>query len=195
MRAYPKAGSYKPEEERIAEKILGAAVVGTTVLVSPVAGIAGFFLGVGALTYLFRKGDFNREVKRLHKKGYVALTKSEKGWIVKILKKGKRRYQEIELANLQLPKSKKWDGKWRLFIFDIPEEFRYQRDYLRRKLKELGLYNIQRSVFAYPYDCRNELEFVGNFYKIEKYTTYVETNYIDIDKELTNHFKSLKVLF
>ncbi|MDP3741059.1 MAG: hypothetical protein Q8R08_01910, partial [bacterium] len=118
----------------MAEKILGAAVVGTTVLASPVAGVAVFALGFGALCYYFRKDDFNREVKRLHKKGYIALTKTDDGWLVKILRKGKQRLKEIEMENLQLPKNKEWDGKWRLFIFDIPEELRFQRDYLRRKL-------------------------------------------------------------
>jgi DNA-binding transcriptional regulator PaaX len=164
------------------------------VLASPLVGSGVFLLGVGALSYLFRKSDFNREAKRLQKKGYVALTKTEKGWLVKILKKGRQRYEEIEMANLRLSKSQKWDGKWRLFIFDIPEELRYQRDYLRRKLKELGLYNIQRSVFAYPYDCRNELDFVGDYYNIGKYATYAEVNNIDIDKELKKHFKLNKIL-
>lgn len=194
MRAYPKGEPYRPEEEKIAEKILGAAVVATTVLVSPALGIAGFFLGYGALTYLFRKSDFNREVKRLQKKGYVALTKTEKGWLIKILKKGRRRYKEIELANLKLSKNQKWDGLWRFFVFDIPEKMRSRRDSLREKLKSLGLYNMQRSVFVYPFDCRKELEFVANFYDLDKYTTYAEVNYTDIDQELKKYFKSLKII-
>lgn len=194
MRAYPKGEPYRPEEEKIAEKILGAAVIATTVLVSPAIGIAGFFLGFGAMTYLFRKSDFNREVKRLHKKGYVALTKTEKGWLVKILRKGRRRFKEIQMANLELPKQSKWDGMWRFFIFDIPEGIRSRRDSLREKLKSLGLHNIQRSVFVYPFDCRKELEFVANYYNLDKYTTYTEVSYTDIDQELTTYFKSLKIL-
>lgn len=184
----------QPVEEKIAEHILGAAVIATTLLVSPVVGAAGFFLGMAGARYLFRKSDFSREVKRLQKKGYVALTKTEKGWLVKILKKGRRRYKEIQMENLQLPLPEEWDGKWRLFIFDIPEELRDKRDYLRRKLKGLGLYNIQRSVFAYPYDCRTELEFVSNYYNLAKYTTYAEVSYTDIDKELKKHFKMVKIL-
>ncbi|MBI4050405.1 MAG: hypothetical protein HY396_00295 [Candidatus Doudnabacteria bacterium] len=194
MRAYPKGAPYRPEEEKIAEKILGAAVLGTTVLISPIAGIAAFFLGIGVASYIFRKSDFNREAKRLQKKGYVALTKTEKGWLVKILKKGRQRYKEIELANLRLPRNRRWDGKWRLFIFDIPEEIRSRRDSLRQKLKSLGIYNIQRSVFAYPFDCRKELEFIAGYYNVQKFTTYAEADYIDIDRELKKHFRSLKIL-
>lgn len=194
MRAYPKGQPYKPVEEKIAETILGAMVVSTVVTVSPVAGIAGFFLAVGAVPYLFRKNDFNREVRRLQKKKYVALTKTEKGWLVKILKKGRRRYTEIQMANLRLPKNREWDQKWRLFIFDIPEKIRSRRDSLREKLKSLGFYNIQRSVFVYPFDCQKELEFIANYYNLEQFTTYSEVSHTDIDRELRKYFKSLKIL-
>ena len=179
----------RPEEQKIAEKILGAAVIGATLTVSPIAGAAIYFLGAGTLHYMFRKSDFNREVKRLQKNGYVALTKTEKGWLVKILQKGKERFRQTQVMNLQLPKPGQWDGQWRLFIFDIPEDQRYARDAMRRKLKGLGIYNIQRSVLAYPYDCRKELQMVADYYRLGKYATYLETNNIDIDKELRKHFK------
>src|SRR3989344_1114280 len=179
----------RPEEQKIAEKILGAAVIGATLTVSPIAGAAIYFLGAGTLHYMFRKSDFNREVKRLQKKGYVALTKTADGWIVKVLKKGRRRYKEIEMSKLKLPRPVKWDGKWRMFIFDIPEEMRSRRDSLRDKLKSLGLYNIQRSVFVYPFDCRKEMAFVAGYFNLDKYTTYAEVCFSDIDRELKRHFK------
>ena len=193
MRAYPK-GQPKSVERRIAENILGAAVLGTTLIISPLAGAATFFLAVGAGSYLFRKSDLNREVKRLYKKGFVALTKTEKGWVIKILKKGRDGYKKIQLSKLRLSKPKTWDGKWRMFIFDIPEVLRSRRDSLRDKLKNLGLYNIQRSVFVYPFDCRKELEFVAEYYHLVRFTTYAEVGYTDIQQELKRHFKTLKIL-
>ena len=192
MRAYPK-GPPKPQEEKIAEAILGAVAVGTTLLVSPLAGAAALVLGVGSASYIFRKRDFNREAKRLEKRGYVALTKTPKGLIVKLLEKGRRGFQKLQIKNLQLPVAR-WDGKWRLFIFDIPEKYRAERDYLRKKLKNLGLYNIQRSVFAYPHDCRKALNFAADYYKVEEYTTYAEVSSIDVEKELKRFFKAKKIL-
>ncbi|OGE77775.1 MAG: hypothetical protein A2751_01835 [Candidatus Doudnabacteria bacterium RIFCSPHIGHO2_01_FULL_46_14] len=188
-----KSRFHKPVEEKFAETILAAALGGIA-MVSPVAAVVGVFAVVGAGHYLFRQKDFNHEVRRLKRKGYVALTKTENGWIVRILNKGKARYRKIQMSNLQLAKSGEWDRKWRLFIFDIPEDMRHERDYLRRKLKQLDLYNIQRSVFAYPFDCRKELSFVADYYNIEKYTTYAEVSYTDIDKELKRHFTAKKIL-
>ena len=73
-------------------------------------------------------------------------------------------------------------------MFDIPEKSKLARNLLRRKLKNLGMYNIQRSVFAYPHDCRQELNFIAEHYGIGKYCTYAEVSYSDIDKELRKFF-------
>jgi DNA-binding transcriptional regulator PaaX len=40
--------------------------------------------------------------------------------------------------NKELNKNKKWDGKWRVLIFDIPETRRFDRDNIRRALISIG---------------------------------------------------------
>ena len=129
---------------------------------------------------------------QMAKKEFVALTKTPDGWLVRLTKKGGRRLQKAKMQAVKLSTPDSWDGKWRLFIFDVPEEQRSARDQMRRKMKELGLFNIQRSVLAYPYDCRAELELVSDYYKLRRYATYLETDNIDIDKELRRYFKFSK---
>lgn len=145
----------------------------------------------GGVKYYFRKADFHREIKRLKRRGYVALTKTPDGWLIKLLKKGKKLQQKLKVNEVKLPAKNKWDGKWRFFIFDIPEKHRYGRDSLRKKLKESGMYNMQRSVFVYPFDCRRELEFIAETFNLTKYTSYLESAYTDIDQELKKHFKKM----
>lgn len=178
----------QPVEGKIVENIfsiLFGAIVVTAFLTSPF----GLYAVVhGGIKYYFRKRDFNRELKKLEKRNYVALTKTEDGLLIKLLKKGKARAEQININNLKLKKEKIWDQKWRLFTFDIPEEKRSRRDRIRKKLKALGLYNIQRSVFAYPFDCREELRLISDYFKVSKYVTYAEATFIDIDKELRAHF-------
>lgn len=108
---------------------------------------------------------------------------------MRLLSKGKQQLKKTRFESLELPQEKIWDQKWRLFIFDIPEKDRLARNLLRRKLKNLGMYNFQRSTFAYPYDCREELKFISEHYSISKYTTYAEVDYSDIDKELRKFFQ------
>lgn len=52
----------------------------------------------------------------------------------------------------------KWDGKWRIIIFDVLENRRKIRDLLRNRLKWLGFKELQKSVWIFPYDARKEIE-------------------------------------
>jgi phenylacetic acid degradation operon negative regulatory protein len=51
----------------------------------------------------------------------------------------------------------KWDGYWRMVIFDIPEEKRVFRDVLRQKLVSLGLAKWQRSIYITPFPLEEEI--------------------------------------
>ena len=192
-----KRGTWRPPpliKNKFARNILavlGYGVLGALITMHP-AGIV-YFMVHGAVVLSMKKQDYQREIKRLQKRGYIALTKSPDGSAARLLKKGKTRLQEVFLEELRLPRHPRWDGKWHLFIFDIPEESRLARNMLRRKLKDLGMYNMQRSAFVYPYDCRKELEFISNHYGINKFAAYMEISDSDIDAELRRFFHLKRV--
>ncbi len=95
-------------------------------------------------------------VHRLKEKGWVETYKNEGKIIVKLTHKGKNHLQ-IEKAI----KEKKWDGKFRVVIFDIPEKHRKVRNVFRRKLKEWGLVAWQKSVWTSKNDLAEPLrEFI-----------------------------------
>ena len=56
-------------------------------------------------------------------------------------------YGEYPLAELR---SQKWDGFWTLVAYDLPNIKRGDRDYLRRKLKDLGFGCPQESLYICP---------------------------------------------
>ena len=94
-------------------------------------------------------------------------------------------FNKMEIAQ------KVWDGKWRAVIFDVPEKFRWGRDSLRKKLRELGFRELQKSVFVFPYDCKDEIDFIIEFYKMRKYVRFGVFDYIDNAVHLKEFF-SLK---
>ena len=53
--------------------------------------------------------------------------------------------------------NQRWDGYWRLVIFDIPEKRKVLRDVLRRKLVSLGLGRWQKSVYITPFNLEEEI--------------------------------------
>ena len=86
-------------------------------------------------------------------------------------------------------KKQVWDNKWRLVFFDIPEKYRWGRDSLRKKLKELGFFELQKSVFIFPYECKDEVDFIIEYYGIRKHVRYGVFDFIDNESHLKDYFK------
>ena len=105
---------------------------------------------------------------------------------------GRKRLQRVEIDSLTIAKPKKWDKKWRIVFFDIPESQKNGRDALTRKLKDLGFYQLQRSVLVHPYPCLNELTAVTHAYGINRFVSIIETDYIDKQKLLFRKFRNLQ---
>lgn len=60
----------------------------------------------------------------------------------------------------------KWDGIWRVLIFDIPELTRAVRNLFRDKIQELGFYTLQKSVYVTPIVCEKEITELAYLLKI-----------------------------
>lgn len=102
--------------------------------------------------------EFYQLIRRLRKEGLIEKEKDldQNKIILKLTQKGKN-YIQIENAL----NNEKWDGKWRLVIFDIPESKRRLRNTLRQKLKEWGFKYWQKSLWASKKDVTKSLrEFI-----------------------------------
>ena len=118
--------------------------------------------------------------RSLKRRGYIDYKKHSDDEIrVYITEKGRRHLKRLEFRELELTRGNSWDGKWRLILFDIPEPRKRSRDALHRKLKELGCYELQKSVFAWPYDCRKEIGFVTDFFRLRPHVVYAESKIQD----------------
>jgi len=90
---------------------------------------------------------------------------------VELTLNGKKKVREFTLEKLKINVPKKWDKKWRLLIFDIPTQrkFNNARNALRQKIKELDFFQLQKSVWIHPFPCEEEILFVAETYDVEKY--------------------------
>ena len=105
-----------------------------------------------------------------------------------LTERGKKRKLEYDLENLTIVKPSSWDGKWRLLLFDVPESMKRAREALREKLKQLGFFQFQKSVWIYPYRCENEIDFIAEVFSIASCLTLF-TIYIENDKMLRSYFR------
>jgi DNA-binding transcriptional regulator PaaX len=147
------------------------------------------------LKLYFKKMDKRsreRELRRLTnymKKQGLITGDYEHGLI--ITKQGRRRVKKADFDNMAIEKPKKWDGKWRLVMFDIPEQYKAGRNHLTYKLKMLGFKQLQKSAWIFPFECRQEIETVCERFEVSRFVTYIETDYIDHQDKLTDKFHSV----
>ncbi|MEK7062567.1 MAG: CRISPR-associated endonuclease Cas2 [Patescibacteria group bacterium] len=102
--------------------------------------------------------------------------------------KGKQKAITFNIDNMEIKKPKKWDKKWRLVLFDIPEKQKPAREALRDALKRLGFHEYQKSVFIHPYECKKEIDFVIEYFNIRKYVRTITADTLDNDIHLRKKF-------
>lgn len=131
------------------------------------------------------KATVNRSVERLLQAKLVE--KDERGFI-QLTSRGRERLTEIERADYELPKPKRWDGKWRIVSFDIKEKRKRVRELLRQTLEAVGFVLLHKSVWVYPHDCEDFLSLLKADYRSGVEILYIVAEYIENDGWLRRHF-------
>lgn len=76
----------------------------------------------------------------------------------------------VPVSKLPIKRRRRWDGKFRLLLFNIPEEKRKARDLLRAFLKEIGFGMLHHSVWILPYEITPE---ISSWLEENEYNRYV----------------------
>ncbi|MEK7657712.1 MAG: hypothetical protein AAB366_00780 [Patescibacteria group bacterium] len=138
--------------------------------------------------------DINRRtlheaIKNLYRSKLIDYKENDNDTITLVLNsEGKKRALTYNLDKIEIKKPSQWDGLWRMVIFDIPEHLKQGRNALAVKLKQLGFYPLQKSVFIYPYECQNEIDFIVEIFNLKPYVRIILAKKTDIDLDLKNKF-------
>ena len=126
--------------------------------------------------------SFNRSVRSLCMEKLLKEKKLADGTIALILtaegELAVKRHQ-ISTGALLIKKRKKWDGRLRVVIFDIPEKKRMVRDIIREHLKTIGFKKLQQSVFVFPYPCEQEILALADIYGVSSFVRVMTVSDID----------------
>ncbi len=128
-------------------------------------------------------------VIRLEEGGFVTVSGERGARRILITEKGRKTMVEIEFGEYTIQEQAFWDGKWRVFIFDISERRRRIRNQLRRLLDGAGFVRIQDSVWVYPYPCDEFVSLVRAHLKsgVGEVRSFV-AEALESDKSLREHF-------
>jgi len=166
------------------KKILAGLAAGAIITVSVMAPNAVKIFKPILKKYKNGKYNFWRSLQGLEKQGLV---ERDKGGRYFVSEKG--RILLLTHAPDILSKTKRWDGKWRVIIFDIPDAKRKSRDKLRYILLAQGFLLLQKSVWIYPYPCEELITLMKSEMRLGKDLLYMVVEGLEGDSYIKNHFK------
>lgn len=186
----------KAKKSEIAKIILKTIAI-AGILAVPVAGpltIMTFSeeLGLGRIEgrklKAFTNKQFQQSFKFLEQKKFISAARTEGKTVISVTSKGIAKLLAYRLNEMTINQTKNWDRKWRLIIFDVPEKYKKARQYFRSKLRELGLIQLQKSVWIIPYECEDEINFIAQLYEIQPFVRIVVAESVDGQAALKKKF-------
>jgi len=131
-------------------------------------------------------------IKNLYKSKMVDYKENIDGTVSVVLTEmGRSKILKYDLDKIEIKKPARWDKLWRLVVFDIPEDKNLGRKALAAKLKELGFYPMQKSVFIHPYECKDEIDFITEMFELTPYVRFLRVKDVDIELDLKERFHLL----
>lgn len=130
----------------------------------------------------YKRHNFNQLVSRSLKTQLIEKVEKDGEVYIRITSKGRKTiHRDFPMLSLQ---KRKWDGRWRIAMFDVEEINKPVRNRLRKKLKELGFGMLQKSVFISPHNIiKDFLEFAENA-GIKDYLYLLETQNLIIGDKI-----------
>lgn len=135
-----------------------------------------------------QKEIIKRSRDRLVKRGLLVY----EGNFLRLTPKGEMELQLLEMQDWKKTRPKKWDGRWRVLIFDIAEKRKLLREKVRNTLLSVGFMRLQDSVWIYPYDCEDFINLLKADFKIGKDLLYLIVDSIESDKHFRKEFNLLQ---
>lgn len=126
-------------------------------------------------------------LKRMHQQKLVDVVEQDEGHLVKISDNGKKKLLKFNLDEMEL-KDKKWDGKWRIIIYDILTGKKKQANLFRRTLKRLKFFQLQRSVYITPFKCYDEIEYLRQICAVDREVIILTVSGLENEKAYKEYF-------
>lgn len=176
-----KRGRKKNLQRILLATIAGAGLLSATLLAP---NIIGALSKLGFLPNRRQKESIGSSARKMVEKGLLKYN----GKFYELTSTGKDKLRMWEFNDFRLKRPKRWDGKWRVIIFDIPDKKRKIRDRIRYLFKSAGLYLLQESVWVYPYDCEDIIALLKTEFGVGKDLLYLIVEEIENDRRLRDEF-------
>jgi len=79
-------------------------------------------------------------------------------------------------------------------IFDIPNKLNQARRALSSTLRNLKCYQLQKSVYIYPFEIKDEIDFISSLFGVYEYIVYIKAKEIEGEEIVYEYFRSSGIL-
>ncbi|MFZ2886274.1 MAG: hypothetical protein WA021_00465 [Minisyncoccia bacterium] len=130
-----------------------------------------------------------RALTRLAARGHISFEERNGKKFARITPEGRRVLiaQQIRAA-LAARTKRRWDKRYRVVIFDIPESRRGVRGRLRSEMRAAGFLQIQQSVWLHPHECEELVALIKAELRLGKAVVYMIVEAIENDAWIRSHF-------
>lgn len=178
-------------------------LIGKGVLLSSLFLFPGAGMGIAAIYKLYEGLEKEKEfkdwskynlprlrynLKRLHQRKIIEIVEKNGISEIKLTGKGRTELLKFDLENFELKHQGKWDGKWRLVIYDISKFKKKNQELFRIMLKKLQLLQLQRSVYLTPYPCEKEIRFLKEYFDIGREVIVMRVDHLEDEREYRTYF-------
>jgi len=133
----------------------------------------------------FKSKTYLQGISRLENRGLIEVVERRGKKFLKLTKKGQL---HILLAKARISKKIPWDGKWRIVLYDIPEQNKLKRNQFRWLLRSNNFVKLQASVFVSPYPLNAEAVSYLKLSGLIEFIRIMRVDQMDNDKELKKMF-------
>lgn len=129
---------------------------------------------VGSLTKLMGEFGMTEQavraaISRMLRQGWLESTKVGNRSYYSMSGRGKKRLDEAAERIYKVEPNEKWDGKWCIASYTIPEDQRNLRDQFRKELSFMGFGMLSISTWISPNDLINRVKEMTEGYGITEY--------------------------
>ncbi len=179
-------------KKRVRRNVRTAALVaiGTAGFIATAAVAPNIFQLLGKTGALARlKYQTKGVLTRLKLKGEIEFEERDGKKYVRLTERGE---EALALGQqkmlLSTAKPRKWDRRYRLVMFDVPEKRKKARDRLRSQMQGAGFLRVQDSAWVHPYDCEEFVALLKADLRIGKDVLYAVVEEIENDGWIRKHF-------
>ncbi len=183
------------DNDSITKKILRGLLIAGAIYIAASSPYFAFYLSrnfwraLGRTKPPQKDNRFRNAFYYLKRRGLLDIRKKDRQIYIALTAEGRKRAGKYLIDDLEIKKPKVWDERWRIVVFDIPNITRIKRDALRGKLKELGFFRLQQSVWVCPYQCKKEIDLLREFFGLNSKELILIEGSIENNKFLQKFFK------